>query len=181
MRPKTDRRGAPKDSVQGGGELEVSRVVGSSPIDSTTSTGTGSMRRPPRSLIVPIALGMLAGCSSGQYGTNNTPSPPPAAQANDIRIVQGASTRTTGAFDPNPKTVSLDGAATAPVRWVNHDAGSGTYGVDVTHRIVSDDGTSFDTGNIAANAAVSRDLPKGSHAFHCTLHPGMKGQVDVID
>jgi plastocyanin len=132
--------------------------------------------------LAPLVLGLAAACSgSTDYtGSPNPPPPPPAAAANDVDIVLGASTKGNGAFDPNPKTLSLSGGTTVSVRWVNLDSG-GTYGVDVTHRIVADDGNAFDTGDITANNSASAALAKGSYAYHCAHHPTMKGQVQITD
>jgi plastocyanin len=48
-----------------------------------------------------------------------------------------------------------------------------------THTVTFDDGT-FDSGDVAPGAAVVRrfDVP-GAFGFHCRLHAGMVGQVDV--
>jgi plastocyanin len=128
------------------------------------------------------SIALATGCSGSDYtGSPNPPPPPPIAAANDVRVVQGASTKGAAAFDPNPKALSLGGASTVSVRWVNYDAGAGSYGVDVTHRIVADDGTSFDTGDIAANGSASKSLSKGSYPYHCSIHTLMKGQVNVTD
>jgi plastocyanin len=45
----------------------------------------------------------------------------------------------------------------------------------VSHRVVSDDGSSFDTGDIAANSTASKSLAKGSYPYHCAYHVAMKG------
>jgi len=105
---------------------------------------------------------------------------PPQAQANDVDIVAGASTKGPAAFDPNPKTIALAGAANGTVRWVNLDVSSDGYSsVGVTHRIVSNDGTSFDTGDIAGNDVVSKTLTVGTYPYHCVNHPSMTGTVVV--
>jgi plastocyanin len=130
-------------------------------------------------------FGIAAGCSGSTTDYSGSPSPPPppppAAQANDINIVPGASTKGAAAFSPNPKNVSLNGAQTADVRWVNGDVtSSSNYGTtSVTHHIVSDDGTSFDTGEIGGNATSTKSIAAGTHGFHCSIHPSMTGSVVV--
>jgi len=125
-------------------------------------------------------LTLVASCggnsTTGPTGNNN----PPQAQANDVDIVLGASTKGSAAFDPNPKTISLAGAANVVVRWVNLDVSSNGYStVGVTHHIVSNDGTSFNTGNIAGNDVASKSLATGTYAYHCTIHPSMTGTVVI--
>jgi plastocyanin len=130
-------------------------------------------------------IGIAAGCSGGTTDYNGSPSPPPppppAAQANDINIVPGASTKGAAAFSPNPKSVSLSGAQAADVRWVNGDVtSSSNYGnVAVTHHIVSDDGTSFDTGDLGGNTTSTKSLAVGTYGFHCQIHPSMTGSLVV--
>jgi plastocyanin len=122
------------------------------------------------------ALGIMGCSSSPTSSTNHPPSPMP----NDINIEQGASTMGANAFSPDSKNVSLGGAANVSVRFVNDDVGGGAYGGGgVTHHIVSDDGTSFDTGNIAPDGAISVQLVAGTFPFHCSIHPTMTGTVTV--
>ncbi|HET7598990.1 MAG TPA: hypothetical protein VFK09_01785 [Gemmatimonadales bacterium] len=127
----------------------------------------------------------LAGCGgdSGTSVTNPTNNqPPPTQNANtDITIVQGAQTKTTAAFSPNPKTVSLGTSGTATVRWVNADIIGGDYtnGTATVHNIALDDG-SYSTGNLAGNATASHDFTQaGTYPFHCQNHPNMVGTIEV--
>ena len=137
-----------------------------------------------RLLFASILLGVTAGCSSNTTGTSTSNAPPPTPTTADITIVQGASTMTTGAFNPDTKTVALNGGASVSVRWVNEDiTSSGGYGggtTAVTHHIVSDDGTSFDTGLIDGNQTSTKALTAaGTYHYHCAIHPNMVGSVVV--
>jgi plastocyanin len=58
------------------------------------------------------------------------------------------------------------------VTWKNGSA--------VAHTATSDDGTSFDSGAIAAGGSFSFQFTKaGSYAYHCDIHPYMKGTIVV--
>ena len=136
------------------------------------------MRPMLRPRLLPVVLGLAAACKSGEL--TSTVSPPPAPSPNDIDIVAGAQTKGSGAFDPNPKTLSLGSASSVTVRWVNNDVSSSYNGSSsVTHRIASDDGTSFDTGDLGGNATATQTLAAGTYRYHCAIHPSMVGTVIV--
>jgi plastocyanin len=133
-----------------------------------------------------LTAATLAGCGgyNAPTGNNNQNQPPPTEQTGDINIVVGASTKTTAAFSPNPKTVSLAGAASVNVRFVNRDISGGDYtqGTAEVHRIVSDNGTpsSFDTNDLGGNGQRSVTLSAtGTYTYHCTHHPNMVGTIQV--
>jgi hypothetical protein len=73
-----------------------------------------------------LSLFLAGACGGSNPSGPSTPVTPPPTSA-DVSIVPGASQLTTNAFDPNPKTFSLGGAAQVSVRWVNADGGGG-YG-----------------------------------------------------
>ena len=127
-----------------------------------------------------LALGLAAGCSSTTTPPSNPP--PPTPTGNDINIVVGAASKTTGAFSPNPKNVSLAGGASVTARWVNQDISGGDYttGSAVTHRIASDDSKFATSPNLGGNATYSISLTTaGTYAFHCQIHPNMVGSIVV--
>jgi plastocyanin len=135
-----------------------------------------------RLLFASVLLAITAGCSSNTTGTSTSNSPPPPTPTTaDITIVQGASTMTTGAFSPDVKTVALNGGTSVSVRWVNQDVNeSPPYGGAVTHHIVSNDGTSFDTGLLGGNQSSTKALTAaGTYSYHCAIHPNMVGSVVV--
>ncbi len=71
----------------------------------------------------------------------------------------------------NPATIEIQ--AGDSVRWKNE--------MGMTHTSTSDDGTSWDTGDIAANttSAAQTLSVKGTYPYHCSIHPFMKGTVVV--
>ena len=128
-------------------------------------------------LLLAFFAAALGGCSSDSTGTSNNPGPIPA---NGISIVLGAQTRGTGAFNPNPRTISLASATGGVVKWINHDESSSAYGgTGVTHNITADDG-SFTSGNLPpGNTFQHTFTAAGDYPFHCSIHPTMKGTVTV--
>jgi len=58
------------------------------------------------------------------------------------------------------------------VTWTNKDA--------VAHTVTSDDGTSFNSGNLANGQTLSFTFnTPGSWTYHCAIHPSMKGTITV--
>ncbi len=136
-----------------------------------------------RFLAGPVALCMIAACGgyNAPTGTNNN-NPPPTPTSNDVSIVQGAQNLGTNAFSPSPKNLQLTGSTDSTVRWVNKDISGGDYtmGTAVIHNIVSDDGVSFNSGNLNGNATFSHKfLAPGDFPYHCSIHPTMKGTIHV--
>jgi plastocyanin len=80
-----------------------------------------------------------------------------------------------------PESVSIDFASFAPqqldvlpgetVVWTNMS--------ERTHTVTADDG-SFDSGNLAGSGTYSlRFATPGMYMYHCQIHPGMTGEIDV--
>jgi plastocyanin len=136
-----------------------------------------------RSLLPPVLFCVIAGCSNSTSPSTTQNAPPPAPTSNDIGITIGASTKTTTAFTPNPKVVSLGGAASVAIRWVNQDiSDGGNYqtGTATTHQIMSDNAAFATSPLLGGNATYSINLTAvGSYAYHCNIHPNMKGTITI--
>jgi plastocyanin len=136
-----------------------------------------------RSVLPPVLVWIIAGCSSSTTPSTTQNAPPPAANPNsDIGITLGAETKTTTAFTPNPKTVALAGGATISVRWINQDISGGDYttGTAVTHQIMSDNGAFPTSPLLGGNATYSISLTTaGTYTYHCNIHPNMVGTITV--
>jgi plastocyanin len=121
--------------------------------------------------VAAVALGSGACGSSTDYGGgggggNN----PPQA---DVIIVSGASFKTTDAFNPNPFTVSLGGAASASVKWGNAD--------NTDHHVLQNGASpTFDSGTLHANGTYTFAFTApGTYNYHCTIHQNMVGTIQV--
>ena len=114
-------------------------------------------------------LAVVACSSSTDYGAGGS-NPPPSA---DVRIVSGASVKGASAFDPNPFTVSLGGAATVDVEWGNADG--------ITHTVTADGASPlFSSGNVAPGMTFRFSFSAaGSYGYHCSIHPTMVGTIEV--
>jgi plastocyanin len=126
----------------------------------------------PRSKLIILAAMILAGSACGSstdYGSGGNPPPPPNA---DVLIVVGASTKTTTAFNPNPFSVPI-GAGSVGVKWGNADA--------TTHHVVADGASPlFDSGLLAGGSTYTFTFTStGTFTYHCSIHPGMVGTIQV--
>lgn len=73
-------------------------------------------------------------------------------------------------FDPSPVTI-LSGIK---ITWMNADS--------VAHSVVSDDGISFNSGNINAGSSYSfTSSATGTYNYHCGIHPAVKGIIYVVN
>ncbi len=132
--------------------------------------------------LLTLALAFSGACGSYSSPDGSQNPPPPAAMGNDIAVVVGASSRTTTAFSPNPKTVSLAGASSISVRWINQDISGGDYtqGTATAHNIVSDNGAFAASGLLGGNGTFSASFTAaGDYPYHCGVHPNMVGTVTV--
>lgn len=100
------------------------------------------------------------------------------APLNGIDIPVGAQNKGTGAFTPNPLTISL--AHGGVVEWFNDDETPSAYGTNgVTHNITADD-SFFSSGNLPPGQTFQTTFSsQGTFTYHSAIHPRMKGTVTV--
>jgi plastocyanin len=72
-------------------------------------------------------------------------------------------------FEPASVTVKVS----EKITWLNTGA--------VAHTVTADDGKTFDSGNMAAQAEFSFTPTRaGTYTYHCAYHPWMKGTITVV-
>jgi plastocyanin len=108
-------------------------------------------------------------------GTKPGTTPAPAAQSPNAATVPAVDGTVAigirnNAFSPAILTVKKG----AKVTWQNHD--------QVSHTVTSDSGKALDSGNLAQDGTYSVTFSDvGTYAYHCDLHPNMKGKIIVIN
>lgn len=109
-----------------------------------------------------LVAGLATGCSDDSNGPNN-PNPPPASA--DVVATNGL------AFSPSTARVATGGEVTWEFEATGHN---------VTFDAVA--GAPADIGGSNANVSISRTFAtSGTFPYHCTIHPGMNGSVQVVD
>ncbi len=132
-------------------------------------------------LILPIALLLIlivlfTGCTSPAPSTPASPTSPPATPAPATSPAPSAQPAPSGSavtirdFSFNPGTLTVKAGTT--VTWTNQDG--------PTHRIISDDFTTFASSPLPTGASFTFTFVNpGSYPYHCSIHPSMKGTVVV--
>lgn len=110
------------------------------------------------------------GCGDDNNTTSVAPPPPaeqPAQTTVTVNIPVGAMNLTDDAYGTNPLVIQQG----TTVKWTNGDT--------VEHTATSDTGV-WDSGNIAPGSDFSFKFDNvGSFPYHCTIHPGMVGEIKV--
>jgi plastocyanin len=112
-------------------------------------------------LAASVIIVSLLSCSKSQnnYGSQ----PPPGANGDGTYNIFNM------AF---PAKITVKKGAT--VKWFNKDG--------YAHTVTSDDGTTFDSGNLAAGATFSYTANTvGTFDYHCKVHSNMKGTLVVTE
>jgi plastocyanin len=122
--------------------------------------GTASGGQPAATTAAPAttAAGGGTGGGRGDYGGGGGGGAPGTADA--VRIADFA-------FAPD----ALSAEVGQSVKWTNQDGAA--------HTVTADDGA-FDSGSLARGKAFSFAFDQaGTYAYHCNIHPRMKGTVTV--
>ncbi|MGI0048471.1 MAG: cupredoxin domain-containing protein [Nitrososphaera sp.] len=110
--------------------------------------------------------------AGNQTGAGNGTAAAPASGATKVSITQGAASKTTNAYDPNPVQAKVG----SKVTWTNDDSTphTATSGKD------SKPNGTFDSSTLAQGKNFSFTFEEaGEYPYFCTLHPTMVGTVSV--
>jgi plastocyanin len=122
----------------------------------------------PALVAVAAAATLLAGCG----GSDSNASSPPKSTSTPANPVSGASGSavTISGFKFAPTSLTVKRGAKVTV--TNDDS--------TAHTATADDGNTFDTGTLdpGSSQTISVGEP-GSYAYHCSIHPFMKGTIVV--
>jgi len=101
-------------------------------------------------------------------GSNTSSSVLPATTTNVDVTINIQANNGAQSYSPNPATVRVG----QTVAWRNADV--------ITHT-ATQDGGSFQTGNVAAGAMSTPIMMSsaGTFTYHCAIHPGMVGTLTV--
>jgi plastocyanin len=129
---------------------------------------TGRHRLSAVALMLVVSVALVACTPTASTPSSAGSTAGPAGTSSNPGSVQNAVTISGFAFSPASITVPVG----TTVTWTNKDA--------APHTITSDDGTTFDSGNLANGATYSFTFTKaGTFAYHCAIHSSMKGTVIV--
>lgn len=108
-------------------------------------------------ILISITLLLFWSCSKKNSGTNNYPGP---GNSNSVSIYN---------MKFVSSNISIDKSVT--VTWTNDDA--------IQHTVTADD-NSFTSGQLNTGNTYSHTFNNsGTVAYHCAIHPSMKGSVVV--
>jgi plastocyanin len=145
-------------------------------------TSTAHLETPPSLLGLESATDNATSTASNATGGNQTaPGGNQTSAAGNrtatsggtkVSIVQGAVSKTTDAYDPNPVQVKAGDTMT----WTNNDS---TPHTATSGSNAKPDGT-FDSSTLVQGKSFSFTFEKaGEYPYFCTLHPNMAGTVSV--
>ena len=129
---------------------------------------TGYIAPPLIALIVLVAVaGLLSACSP-PFAAACSPKGATSATTATTTVSVVSDSQTQGAYQPNPVRVKVGDSVT----WTWQDQGN-------DHSVSADDG-SFESCLQGAGKTFTRTFTTaGTYAYHCSIHPSMKGTVTV--
>ena len=110
-----------------------------------------------------IGVAIVSACGSD----SPSPTAPTASPAADVTvIIQG--NNGSNSYAPNPVSMRVG----QTIAWRNADS--------ITHT-ATQDGSGFNTGTVGAGATSAATMMNtaGTFTYHCTIHPGMVGTINV--
>ena len=118
-----------------------------------------------RRLVIPLLFALATGaCDDSDSPVTPSPAPP---NSTTVSIRVGATTLGSNAYEPSPITVAVG----TLVSFLNLD--------NTAHTSVANAGA-WTSANIAPGARFNVTLATaGSYPYHCNIHPGMTGVINV--
>ena len=111
-------------------------------------------------LLIAAVAAPAGGCGDGGGSTAAGPKPGDSSGT--------SSSITISDFKFTPATIRVRSGARVEV--TNSDAAA--------HTVTADDGQSFNSGTVEPGAATTIQAPRaGTYAYHCDIHPFMKGKL----
>ena len=125
-----------------------------------------AVRRPFATVLAAVAaVALLAGCGGGGGGGGAAASAPAPASSSG-----SGSSIAIRDFKFSPATLTVRPGASIDV--TNDDS--------APHSVTADDGSSFDSRTLQQGESATITAPRtGRYAYHCTVHPFMKGELVV--
>ena len=128
-----------------------------------SASGTGS----PATTPTPVATTTIATNTPVVATPSPTPKATPLAGLTQTVLIVNNSD---GSFGFSPATLTIVPGAT--VIWKNMSS--------APHTVTSDDGQTFDSGNIAPGGSFKfKFTTAGSYPYHCNIHPYMRATVNL--
>ena len=138
-------------------------------------------------ILVVLSASLLAACGSTTTGAGAaapttvaqapTPTPTPTLVPVTQTPVPGSThmlmitNDSDGSFGFNPATLTIKAGTT--VIWKNVSS--------VPHTVTSDDGQTFDSGNLAVGGTFQFTFKSaGTYSYHCNIHPYMRATIVVV-
>lgn len=118
-------------------------------------------------LVAAAALAVAACSGSGSTAATGAPAAATAA-ATACTVVTGTGTAAQIKGFAFPSGLSVQ--AGQSISWTNGDTAN--------HTVTFDDGSCSTPVSAGATVTVQYTVP-GTHAFHCSIHPSMKGSLEV--
>src|SRR4026207_1920830 len=100
-------------------------------------------------------------------GDSSSPTAPATSTAADVTVTIQAN-NASNSYAPNPVSMRVG----QTIAWRNADS--------ITHTATQDT-AGFNTGSVAAGATSAATMMNtaGTFTYHCTIHPGMVGTINV--
>jgi YVTN family beta-propeller protein len=149
---------------------EVSNSVSVVDLTSSTVTDTIPVGNAPRKIVVQSGNVPVGARSQGASTAPAKPTVAPQAPAPAAATTQGETVAVNIAgFAFVPATITI--SAGQSITWTNADP--------VNHTTTSDD-KAWDSGDLSPNATFTTSFSQpGTYAYHCTIHPFIRGTVVV--